>query len=278
MTTLLTPRAIAARLSVSLSLGMGIYPPSTPWGINFGGGLNSTAMIIECRRRGLNPDWILFADTGSEMPGTLDHVERMREWCTGWAELTIVRWIKKDGSFEALHDHCLRTNYLPSKAYGYAGCTSKWKIAPMEKWRKQHGFDVGAFAIGYDAGERKRIASACQRGDDPKMTAWYPLVAWGIDRNGCEEIAQSEGMNIGKSSCFMCPNLSRIEWESLRINHNDLFDVAMKIESNAASNGNMRGKLHWPMLIASEDYREKQGILFDDFIVNDRCHHGGCFT
>lgn len=61
-----------------LGIGMASVPPCAPWGINFGGGLNSTAVILACIERGHRPDWILFADTGSEYPGTLEHVERMR--------------------------------------------------------------------------------------------------------------------------------------------------------------------------------------------------------
>jgi hypothetical protein len=288
-----------------LPLGMSLTPPASPWGINFGGGLNSTAVIIECRNRGLRPDWILFADTGSEMPGTLDHVERMRQWCDGWCELTVVRWIRKepvpihpgvsvrpddvdatatsdDGDvvvfsrFEPLHAQCLRSGYLPSKAYGNAGCTSKWKIQPMEKWRKERGFDHGAFAVGYDAGEISRITKACQRGDDPGMTAWYPLVAWGIDRLGCEAICSKQGITVGKSSCFMCPNLRAHEWEGLRIEHPDLFDIAMQIEDRAREAGNISASVSWPMLRDREFYRKNQTTIFD--VQEDRCHHGGCFT
>lgn len=213
-------------------------PPASPWGINFGGGLNSTALIIECRKRGLKPDWIIFADTGSERPETLTHVERMREWCKGWVAITVVKWIRKDGSFESLHDNCLRTKFMPSKAYGYAGCTSKWKVQPMERWRKINDFDHGAFAVGYDAGEHRRIGRACARGDDPDMIAWYPLVAWEIDRAGCDAICQAEGMSVPKSSCFMCPNMKRPEWESLKVEHPDLFDIAVNIEVQARAAGN----------------------------------------
>lgn len=259
-----------------LSLGMSQTPPASPWGINFGGGLNSTAVIIECRNRGVRPDWILFADTGSEMPGTLEHVERMRVWCEDWQQVTTVRWIRKEGHHEPLHENCLRTGYLPSKAYGHAGCTSKWKIQPMEKWRKQNGFDKGAFAVGYDAGENRRITSACKRGDDPEMTAWYPLVAWGIDRDGCESICKKENISVGKSSCFMCPNLRKNEWESLRLGHPDLFDVALAIEDKAKAAGNLSPGLSWPMLRDLESTRKSQTALFD--AQEDRCHHGGCFT
>lgn len=248
-----------------LPMGMSLVPPASPWGINFGGGCNSTALIIECQRRALRPDWILFADTGSERPETLAHVLAMQEWCSAksFAPIEVVRWIRKDGTFEALHDNCLRTGFMPSKAYGFAGCTSKWKVQPMERWRKARGFDRGAFAVGYDAGEARRIGRACARGDDPAMTAWYPLVAWEIDRAACDKICASEGMTVPKSSCFMCPNMKRHEWEELREAHPDLFAMSLEIETKARAAGNppQRG-------------RGQEGAV----AVDDRCHHGGCFT
>jgi len=262
-----------------IPMGLSQAPPTTPWGINFGGGLNSTAVIIECRNRGHRPDWILFADTGSEMPGTLGHVERVRQWCASWQEVTTVRWIRKEGHHEPLHENCLRTGHLPSKAYGLAGCTDKWKIQPMDRWRKANGFDQGAFAVGYDAGESRRIQSACKRGDMPGFTAWYPLVAWGIDRAGCQAICDRVGITVGKSSCFMCPNMKRAEWLALRAEHPDLFATAMKIEEQAAENGNHGrggGGLFKGTLRGLDSETESQQTILP--VTEDRCHHGGCFT
>jgi hypothetical protein len=271
---------------VTLTLGFSQTPPATPWGINFGGGLNSTAVIIECRVRGFRPDWILFADTGSELPGTLEHVERMRKWCEGWQDVTTVRWIRQDGTFEALHDNCLRTHRFPSKAYGHAGCTDKWKVQPMERWRKAHGFDHGAFAVGYDTGESGRIKRACQRGDDPNMTAWYPLVAWNIDRLQCERICAAQGIAATKSSCFMCPNMREHEWAELKTSHPEFFAKALEIERQARMNGESpqagldratAGFFFDPeirkMILAKSEIPGQESLFTDD-----RCHHGGCFT
>ncbi len=272
-----------------LPMGFSKTPPASPWGANFGGGTNSTAMIVECRNRGFKPDWILFADTGSELPGTLEHVEAVRKWCEGWVDVTVVRWIRKDGTFEALHDNCLRTEKFPSKAYGNAGCTSKWKIYPMEKWRKEHGFDRGAFAVGYDAGEDRRITKACQRGDMPDMTAWYPLVAWNIDRAACDKICASAGFVPRKTSCFMCPNMKEAEWADLKRDFPDYFELALEIERRARDAGESpqagmerltAGFLFDPAIrakILAKYAVPGQTSLFGEH-VDDRCHHGGCFT
>jgi len=219
-------------------LGFSEIPPCSPWGINFGGGLNSTALIVEARNRGLKPDWILFADTGSEIPGTLEHVLFMSEWCKGWAELQIVRWIRKTGVFEPLHENCLRTEWMPSKAYGYSGCTVKWKVQPMDRWRKEHGFQRGAYAVGYDAGETRRLAKARKRGDDLQFVAWYPLAAWGIDRERCNDVVKSAGIEVGKSSCFVCPNMRLPEWQWLKENHREQYEIALEIERRAIKAGN----------------------------------------
>jgi hypothetical protein len=242
-------------------LGYSQAPPASPWGINIGGGLNSTAVVLECMRRGHQPDWMLFADTGSERPETIQHVEWLRAHTAGWCDLTIVRWVRQDGTFEPLHENCLRTNHFPSKAYGFAGCTTKWKVQPMERWRKANGFDRGAFAVGYDAGETRRLSRACQRGDDPNMIAWYPLAAWGIDRAGCAEIVAKAGITVAKSSCFMCPNMTKPEWAELQATHPDLYATAEAIERGALAAGN-----------------NPQAGRRSNLITEDRCKHGGCFT
>ena len=47
---------------------------------SFGGGVNSTAMLVGLWERGEKVDLILFADTGGEKPHTYAHVMEMSEW------------------------------------------------------------------------------------------------------------------------------------------------------------------------------------------------------
>lgn len=224
-------------------------PQGKTWGINFGGGVNSTALLLLCHDRGLRPDWVLFADTGSERPETYENVETVKTWAhaVGFPFET-VKWIRKDGSFEAIHDNSLRTNYLPSKAYGLAGCTYKWKIQPMQRWRKQHGFIPTGVAIGYDAGEKRRIKAAhvryCNSSDINILVElpWYPLVAWDVDRQACVERIKQQGWNTVKSSCFLCPSMRPAEWEELRVEHPSLFQVAVQVNTQAKAAGNAQTK------------------------------------
>ena len=45
--------------------------------VSFGGGTNSTAMLCGMYERGIKPDLLMFADTGSEYPQTYEHVAMM---------------------------------------------------------------------------------------------------------------------------------------------------------------------------------------------------------
>jgi 3'-phosphoadenosine 5'-phosphosulfate sulfotransferase (PAPS reductase)/FAD synthetase len=65
-----------------------------PLVVSFGAGVNSTAMLIEMRRRGMRPDLVLFADTGGEKPETYEHLEKMNRWCKDaqFPEITVVRY------------------------------------------------------------------------------------------------------------------------------------------------------------------------------------------
>lgn len=219
-------------------------PWRCPWGVNYGGGVNSTALLVAAERAGLRPDWVLFADTGSERPETYANVERVSRWCekVGFPFAT-VKWIRRDGTFESIHENCLRTRYLPSKAYGLAGCTYKWKIQPMQRWRKEHGFDGGIVSIGYDAGESRRIekakALACadeDRGANEEM--WYPLVAWRMDRAACVALVREAGFAPVKSSCFLCPNMKPAEWVDLSSEHPALYAIAREVDGAATRAGN----------------------------------------
>jgi 3'-phosphoadenosine 5'-phosphosulfate sulfotransferase (PAPS reductase)/FAD synthetase len=107
---------------------------SIPLVIAYGGGLNSTAMLVGFRERGIVPDLLLFADTGAERPETYAHVKQMSEFTQLWwgLEIETVRSTYK-GEPEGLDDECIRKSLLPSLAYGRKACSMKHKINPQQK-------------------------------------------------------------------------------------------------------------------------------------------------
>ncbi len=55
---------------------------------SYGGGTNSTALLIECVKRGIRIDMILFADTGAEKPHTYSYVKYVSKWLVSRGALT----------------------------------------------------------------------------------------------------------------------------------------------------------------------------------------------
>src|SRR2546430_2500819 len=108
---------------------------SKPLVVSFGGGVNSLALLIGLKERGIRPDAILFADTGGEKPETYDAVFKAGAWllAIGFPGLVVVR---NDGMYESLEDNCLKKNMLPSLAYGFKSCSDKYKRRPMDKYVK----------------------------------------------------------------------------------------------------------------------------------------------
>ena len=105
--------------------------------LNYGLGTNSTALAIEATNRGIVFDVIISADTGDERSHSYRYANDIFDpWLTAHGQPTITwtRWTRRDGSFVPISALALSRRDLPSKAYGLAGCTSKWKQQPVDKF------------------------------------------------------------------------------------------------------------------------------------------------
>lgn len=215
--------------------------------VAFGGGTNSTAMIIGMHARGIPIDLITFADTGAEHPHTYAFIDTFNAWLAGHGLPTItpVYYTDRDGWRQTLEEDCLRNKCLPSIAYGWKKCSLKYKISPQEKFCNTHPacvatWNAGGKAnkfIGYDAGERRRVehaAIANANVGNKKYENHYPLFEWGWSRETCVDIIRAEGLPIpGKSSCFFCPSMKKKEIERLWTENPALFERALALEDNA---------------------------------------------
>jgi len=244
--------------------------------VSYGGGTDSTALLIEAHRRKIRPDLILFADTGSEMPHTYDYLRVIAEWCArvGFPEIQVVRWYHGRDGFVPLHQRCLERAELPSKAYGRGSCSTNWKQGPLNKAATGHPAVVAALEagevverwIGYDAREGARVANLHHK---PPPFRWRaPLHEWDIDREQCREIIAAAGLpQPGKSSCWMCPMMRGDEVDAMAREYPALAALAVQMERNAWGNEHrgigehglgLRLGARWEEWLS----RPKQAVLF----------------
>ena len=214
--------------------------------VSFGGGTNSTAMIIGMYQNKIPIDLILFADTGGEQPHTYVFIETFNRWLMehGLPEITFVQYYDKDGNRLTLEQECINSKTLPSMAYGFKRCSLKHKIGTQDKYCNNYPPCKAVWAsgqrvhkyIGYDVGETRRIQHAApQDAINKKYEMHYPLYEWGWSREDCIHVIEQAGLpRPGKSSCFFCPSMKKAEIQSLWENHPDLFQRAAELEHLAA--------------------------------------------
>ena len=228
--------------------------------VTYGGGTNSTALLIGLRNNEQTPDAIVFSDTGGEKPHTYEYIERMQLWCkrNGFPEITIVQ---KGGKKETLEEELLRRNSLPAIAFGFKTCSQKYKVQPFEQWCNKNedcqkvweqGGKVKKY-IGIDADEPQRVRLSPNK----KFENIYPLVDWDWGREDCIDIIKNERLPLpGKSSCFFCPSSKAQDILNLP---QDLKDRAMTIEKRFFENDDGEGvkglgrSWSWTHLIKTAD-------------------------
>ena len=260
--------------------------------VSFGGGTNSTAMIIGMYLHKIPIDLILFADTGGEQPHTYEFIETFNGLLEkhGLPQITSVQYHDKDGNRLTLEQECINSGTLPSIAYGFKRCSLKHKIGTQEKFCNNYqpckevwasGQRVQKY-IGYDAGETRRIQHAAPIDEaDKKYEKHYPLYEWGWTREECVRVIERAGLpKPGKSSCFFCPSMKKKEIQALWENYPDLFQRAIALEhGSAARNVNVKGLgRNWSWESYYNEFMENKAfedaqITFDELFPDSP---GGC--
>jgi len=225
--------------------------------LSFGGGVNSVALMLALIEHGEKFEAV-FVNHGADYPETYEYVDMLRG--KGY-EITVI-----DGKLEGLYlyEYCLKRGVVPSIARRW--CTSKFKVEPLVKYYKTPCIDL----LGIDSGEAKRAVHRDRKG----TTIDYPLIEWGIDRNGCEKIIKRHGLSMPKKSgCFFCPFARVGQVRELRNKYPDLWCKAKKLEKAAVSQQIKKGKRPYYIYRKSLDamVHEGQADLFGER-KPCRCH------
>lgn len=145
--------------------------------------------------------------------------------------------------YGTLRDECVRIKSLPSIAYGWKKCSQKFKARPANWWIERQPWAIETWergekiarAIGYDEDERRRVRTAFM---DPlearRFVPEYPLIAEGLDRDGCMELIQRHGLPLPrKSACVFCPSNKLKEWEEYQRRYPEDFVATLEMSRNA---------------------------------------------
>ena len=228
--------------------------------ISFGGGVNSTALIVQCYRSGLKFDHIIFADTRGEKPKTYEHIEKMQGWLAD-RKLPPVTIVKEANGLE---DDCITRETLPGKAFGFGSCSERFKVRPQRRWVKQQGITDAMWLVGIHAGEAHRARRVLNQRADVR----FPLIEWGWGQAECVNAIAEAGLEVPvKSACFFCPAMRKPEVIQLSKESPELFKRAVDMEDAAKASGclnvikGLGRRWSWSALVKADNAQLR---LFDD--------------
>lgn len=247
-----------------------------PQFLSYGGGTQSTAMLLMVIEGELErPDYVVFADTGSEMPHTYELVDLMKEKCKE-AELEFVTV----AAAQPLHERYLERGTLP--VIGVRSCTSQWKIEPIKRFmRSIVGMGrrkvLATSWIGITTDERRRATPSSDQWTDRR----YPLLEKHMSREDCIYYCEQKlGITVRKSGCFLCPYQSPHQWNKLKLEHPDLFEKSLELERKAKAKSGFKGGL-WGSSRSIEAFNHTHTLNdfgFEIQVSSEKCAtEGSCF-
>jgi hypothetical protein len=262
--------------------------------ISYGGGVQSTALLVLAGTGRLPVDAALMANVGddSEHPATLAYV---RNVAMPWAAdhevpLHLLNRHKRDGSIETLWGRLMReeSRSLPipvrmsNGAPGTRSCTADFKIRVVGKWLKEHGAsadDRATVNIGISVDEIQR---ANTRRVEPHEVIAYPLLGLGMRRTDCARLIAAAGLPVPpKSSCFFCPYHRPTVWATMRAEEPELFDRSCQLEDTLNTRRERLGKDPVYLTRYGKPLRHvvPEGVQLLPLIDDDgECDSGWCMT
>lgn len=195
--------------------------------LSYGGGTQSTAMLILIKLGKITkPDIVIHADTGSELPETIQFIQIAKNYVEDVLKIPFAIVKSHRGS---LHEDYMKHGNIP--IIGSRSCTSNFKIQPQRRLvriivgrRNKH---LANSMLGITTDEEKRRTE----GDVQWLKLVYPLLdEFRYTRKECILLNNLNGWDVKKSGCFCCPYQGGKAWLELKENYPDLFDLSIEME------------------------------------------------
>lgn len=243
--------------------------------LSYGGGVQSTAMILMCIEGMLPiPDIIIHSDTGAEMPYTLEILDRMKKLC----HENNIPFVIVESTRGAIDDYYLSKQTVP--VIGFRSCTDAFKIAPQRQFIRQivgskNGVKLANVWLGITTDEAHRNYES----DVKWVGNRFPLLDAKLSRSDCVKINEKYNFSVKKSGCYMCPYGGKKWFIHLYRNHPDLFEKAKNMElayqkKYGKKYGLVKGINDLNNLRIHNLFSFGGEILPDD---ESSCDSGGCF-
>lgn len=260
---------------------------------SFGGGVQSTAVLVLIAQKRLQYEVLLFANVGedSESPLALQYI---REIAWPYAErngirLEEVKRVKRDGTVETIlgriKDHPRSIPlpvFLPSGAPGNRTCTRDFKVLNIARWLRKNGATkdnptVVGLGISTDEFQRARTDSGFAY-----ETLEYPLLDLRMSRADCIRLIKEAGLPVPpKSACWFCPFTRPSGWKKMARTQPALFQQAVDLDQHLRDRRETLGLypvfLSGRLIPLDELVADGQAQMFDDETL-DTCESGYCFT
>lgn len=242
--------------------------------LSYGGGLNSTTLLVYLVKNNRPLDCVLFADTGDEFEHTYATVAYYKEWLHQQKPGIIFEIVQSHYN-KSLYQYCWDKKIVPSRMT--RDCTDKFKIQPMRRfllkqWGKKNQF---VRYIGIDYSEAHRIRNATRKNE----INVYPLVEAKIGRYDCKKLLKSYGLPIPeKSGCWYCPFTSKQTWKTMSMHDPTRFDKAIAFEQNHRHYPRPVSLLNSQPLLYIKNRTRNQTQLSDFTVDEPSCDvAGSCF-
>ena len=211
--------------------------------ISYGGGVQSTALVVLAVLEGWDVDEIVHVDlVDAESPATREYVVRFREWLRReyGRDVTVIErnmyWDMLDNpAFTPVPWHGRRERFMLKRQ-----CTREYKVQPLTRYLyDRYPGDCIRLMLGISVDEYYRMR------DSPaaRIDHVYPLVDRRLTRWQCRDIIERAGLVVPwKSSCWFCPYRSiRSQWALVQ-RYPDLAGMAQALEDRINAERRSRGK------------------------------------